>query len=87
MKITDLPKKSQAAIRLRQLDVSRRKERLRCAGEVFDVGRFSHEQYKDEPAQWIRCEQILRAILQDNLLTMECLVAIRAESRARKVAK
>lgn len=75
MKITDLPGNSQAANDLRKIDAKIRRERLRCAGEAFDVAKFAYEKYKDEPGQWFRCEQILRAILKDDEVTIAWLMA------------
>ena len=65
MKISDLPKKSEARRRLAILDLPRRRERLRCAQSALDVAMFCWERWPDEPAQWIRAEEILRGILVD----------------------
>lgn len=65
MKISDLPPKSEAVKALRLLTPDARRERLRCAQEAVWLAVFCRKHYPDQPAQWIRCEAILRGILED----------------------
>ena len=86
MKITDLPKKSEARRLLTMMDRGNPayRERLRCAQHALDLALWCHEKYHDEPAQWIRCEQLLQSILKDNCARFEWF---RAERKARRGGK
>lgn len=70
MKITDVPKNSKAAKNLRRLPPGARRERLRCAGWALFHAKLYQRLYPENPAQWIRCEAILRDILKDFSLTL-----------------
>ena len=61
-----IPINSQAAKRLKKLNGTVRRERLRCARRAYELGMWVKDKYPDEPAQWIRVEQVYKDILMDN---------------------
>lgn len=66
MKLKDLPRNSKAIHSLLRLSRPAREERLRCADAALEVAQFCARVYPDEPAQRIRCEDILGDILNDS---------------------
>ena len=71
MTINQLPEKSRARRLLKPMTYSATKERLRCAQAALDMALWCHDKYPDEPAQWIRAEQLLKDILKDNAVRIE----------------
>lgn len=62
-----IPPKSKAAKLLAGLTKEARRERRRCALEAYILGQFCYLRWPDQPAQWIRCEELFKSILRDPL--------------------
>ena len=61
-----LPPGSMAQKKLNAMHPIQAKERVRCAKVALELALWCKETYSDEPAQWVRCEQIFKDILKDN---------------------